>query len=370
MYAENQKLKETEKDESESIIQRDSPIPTRSSLVRNSVEHLEYLAEREKCAPQGSKYDRGLSDNQDQPIELSSPLGKHPTYLSNPGIIEQYITQPYIPQTIETSLPLSPLDEVQNKMADLQTVPSHQITISSNNLQFQNASIGMTEVTAHLLSEQENIDHSSILTLPGVTMTKNRSRINTPTIENIPRIKSGYTAQIQTSNTPLRQEFRKSDIVSPTHFQQLQLQNRHSDIPTSSLGNTSSINSILQTETSAALGDPDDPLLNNQKNSPNNTRSIIPYPQQLDPHYPHQLQNNVNEDPRSSLFPSMKAATPLLNSKKNGNGYKPKGLIICLCFSIVAGIIFTLWAITNFMPNKVTTAGNKNPRQQLPTNVL
>ncbi|KAF0501242.1 hypothetical protein F8M41_020099 [Gigaspora margarita] len=359
MYAENQESKEAEKDEGESIIHRDSPIPTRSLLLRNSVEHLENLAAREEYAPQGSNYDRGPSDNQDQPIELSSPFGKHPTYLSNPEITEQYITQSYIPQIIETSLPLSPLDEVQNKMADLQTVPSNQITTYSHNPQFQNAIIGMSEVTAHSLSQQENIDHPSILTLPGVTMTRNRSRIDTPTIEKIPRIRSGYTAQIQTSNTPLRQEFRKSDIVSPTHFQQLQLQNKHSDIPISSSENSnSSNNSILQTDTRADHGDPDDPLSNNQ-NSPNNTpRSIPPF---------LQLQNNANEDSRHSFPLSMKAATPLLESNKNGNGYKPKGLIICLCFSIVAGIIFTLWAITNFMPNKVPTAGNKNPRQQIPT---
>ncbi|CAG8586638.1 6264_t:CDS:1, partial [Dentiscutata erythropus] len=148
--------------------------------------------------------------------------------------------------------------------------------------------------------------------------------IKNPTIENTPRIRSSYTAQIQTSDTPLRQEFGKSDIS--TSFLR------------SSTGNS---NSILQTEIRAAHGDPDDPLLNYQyrpKNFNFTTRPVS-FPQQLDPHYHHQLQNNANKDPKSSGSPRVKAASPLPDSNKNG--YKPKGLIICLCFSIVAGIIFT-----------------------------
>ncbi|CAG8807976.1 3199_t:CDS:1, partial [Dentiscutata erythropus] len=144
MYAENRESKESENDERESIAHRDSPIPTRSSLVQNPVDYLEYLAAQEEYAPpQVSEHDLGLS-----------PFSQHPTYLSNLGMTEQYITQSYIPQDIETSLPLSPLDEVQNKMVDLQTVPSHQITIYTHNPQFQNATIEMTEVATHSLSQE------------------------------------------------------------------------------------------------------------------------------------------------------------------------------------------------------------------------
>ncbi|CAG8548005.1 775_t:CDS:2, partial [Scutellospora calospora] len=175
-----------------------------------------------------------------------------------------------------------------------------------------------------------------------------------------------YTAQIQTSYTPLRQEFRESDVISPTHLQQLQLQYRHSDMSTSFL--RSSRNSIFQSEIRAAHGDPDDPLLNN-KNNPYNiklsTRSIS-LPQKLDPHY--QLQNKDIEGLTSPVSPGTITVTPLLNGS-NANK-KSKGLIVCVCFSLIAGIIFTLWAVTTLMPhytNDQSSGQSINPKQQIPT---
>ncbi|CAG8619570.1 22188_t:CDS:2 [Cetraspora pellucida] len=365
MYAENRETEKTDDDdERETIMTSDSPIPTRSSFMQNTVDYLEYLAEQDEYAPpQAPKHDLGPSDHSDPPTELSSSFGQYPTYPSNPEIIEQYISQ--------SSLPLSPLDEVRSKMVDIQTVPSHQIMIYSHNPQFQNVSIEMTEGMTHSSSSQqrqENLVPSS-LTLPSVTMTRNRSRIKNPKIENMPQIRSGFTAQIQTSNTPLRQEFRESDIMSPTHLKQLQSQSRHSNISTSFLRNSVSSNdSILQTEVRVAHGDPDDPLLNNQNrlnNSKITTRSV-PFPQQLVPHYHHQSQNNEDEGLTSPISPGAITETPLLNSGKKS--FTPKGLIICLCFGVIAGIIFTLWAVTTLVPNNVPKAGNKavNARQPIP----
>ncbi|CAG8597363.1 1092_t:CDS:1, partial [Racocetra fulgida] len=294
--------------------------------MQNTVDYLEYLAEQEEYAPpRAPKHDPGPSDHSYQPIEISSPFGQYPTYPSNPEMNEQYLSQSYIPQAAEISLPLSPLDEVRSKMVDIQTVPSHQLMIYSHRPQFQNISIEMTEGTIHSSassSQQENIAPSS-LTLPGVTMTRNRSRIKNPKIENMPQIRSGFTAQIQTSNTPLRQEFRESDIMSPTHFKQLSSQHRNSNISTLFFGSSVSSNdSILQTEVRVAHGDPDDPLLNNQNRLNISKITTRSFPQQLVPHYHHQSQNKESEDLTSPVSPGAITETPLFNSDKTG--YKPK----------------------------------------------
>ncbi|CAG8663241.1 5161_t:CDS:2 [Rhizophagus irregularis] len=59
-------------------------------------------------------------------------------------------------------------------------------------------------------------NHSAVtpspLSLPGLFLSRNRSRISTPKIENLPKIPSAYTAQVQQSDSPLRTEFRNSDL--------------------------------------------------------------------------------------------------------------------------------------------------------------
>ncbi|CAG8695291.1 7798_t:CDS:1, partial [Scutellospora calospora] len=155
----NRKSKDIDNNEREGIIRNDSPMPTRSSFVQNPVDHLEYLAAQEEYAPPQTprQHDSEPSDHQYQYVGLSS-LGQYPIYLSNLEMTEQYnnvsneyITESNIPQEIETSLPLSPLDEVQT---NLKTVTLHQITYA-HSPQFQNAII---EVTEDATQQQEHLN--------------------------------------------------------------------------------------------------------------------------------------------------------------------------------------------------------------------
>ncbi|CAG8567675.1 2415_t:CDS:1, partial [Diversispora eburnea] len=52
------------------------------------------------------------------------------------------------------------------------------------------------------------VNTPSTSTLSG--LTKNISRHSSPKFESVPRILTGFTAQVQSSDSPLRQEFRNS----------------------------------------------------------------------------------------------------------------------------------------------------------------
>ncbi|CAG8766951.1 4714_t:CDS:2, partial [Funneliformis caledonium] len=65
------------------------------------------------------------------------------------------------------------------------------------------------------------IDHSTVtpspLSLPSLLLSRNRSRISTPKVEVSLNLPSAYTAQVQQSDSPLRSEFRKSDLNNNNH---------------------------------------------------------------------------------------------------------------------------------------------------------
>ncbi|RGB32106.1 hypothetical protein C1646_707446 [Rhizophagus diaphanus] len=148
---------------------------------------------------------------------------------------------------------------------------------------------------------QSSIDHSAVtpspLSLPGLFLSRNRSRISTPKIENLPKIPSAYTAQVQQSDSPLRTEFRNSDLdgSNSDSSKQNNVKNMLGEILNKDrLSNFKERTPVKNTNESLvrfdfrnASGDPDDPLLNNNVQSREDKEENRPLPTGL-------LTGNIN----------------------------------------------------------------------------
>lgn len=128
---------------------------------------------------------------------------------------------------------------------------------------------------------QSSIDHSAVtpspLSLPGLFLSRNRSRISTPKIENLPKIPNAYTAQVQQSDSPLRTEFRNSDLYGSNSdsskknnvkniLGEILNKDRLSNFKERTAVKNSN-ESLVRFDFRNASGDPDDPLLNNNVQS-------------------------------------------------------------------------------------------------------
>ncbi|RHZ83135.1 hypothetical protein Glove_99g43 [Diversispora epigaea] len=183
----------------------------------------------------------------------------YPTEIS-PSLQENFsrfsYSDDYMLPTKRNSLPLSPLDEVKNQIADLQlnsspTPPLPQRVISQERITqgvIPHERISQGAIPQEILISQKQKQKMPIyqyndLTPPDVLtqlqppssprssnknnsiiisrvntpststlsgLTKNISRHSSPKFESVPRIITGFTAQVQSSNSPLKQEFRNS----------------------------------------------------------------------------------------------------------------------------------------------------------------
>ncbi|GES91244.1 hypothetical protein GLOIN_2v1719676 [Rhizophagus clarus] len=154
---------------------------------------------------------------------------------------------------------------------------------------------------------QSAIDNSVVtpspLSLPGLFLSRNRSRVSTPRIENLPKIPSAYTAQVQQSDSPLRTEFRNSDLdgSSSDSSKNDNIKNILGEILNkdrlSNFKERTVINnpdeSLVRFDFRNASGDPDDPLLNNNVQSREDREEVQPLPTGL-------LTGNINDNNNSN----------------------------------------------------------------------
>ncbi|RIA90513.1 hypothetical protein C1645_769727 [Glomus cerebriforme] len=316
----------------------------------NPVEYLEFLATQEQYAP------KNLSFHQDSlPLPSQSQQQQLPTkeqFIQIKQVPSHYITfsndnpqqnltntlnnnyntinnnnyNPYFPPTEQqlqqiyqnkpttsNQVPLSPLDEVVHNNPQYQIDDTNQQKSLQNQQpqQFQRHSIKYNNNNNSNDSDSDDddddsqIDHSaatpSPLSLSSLYLTRNRSRVSTPKIENLPTIPNAYTAQVQQSDSPLRTEFRNSDLngSNSDSMRKHNIKNILGDILNKDrLTNfkervvvKNPNESLVKFDFRNANGDPDDPLLNN--NIQNQEEEQRPLPTGL-------LTGNINNNSSSS----------------------------------------------------------------------
>ncbi|CAI2175823.1 15841_t:CDS:2 [Funneliformis geosporum] len=236
----------------------------RNFATKNPVEYLEFLATQEPYSP------KNLSLNQDsfhQPLQFQQKeqiigIRGGPT-LSNAHYVINY--NPYFPPTHQ-------IDKYNNPLSLSPLVHHSAAPYPDQSESYQIENDGETS---------SPIDHSAVtpspLALPSLLLSRNRSRISTPKVEVSLNLPSAYTAQVQQSDSPLRSEFRQSELglynnninVHKIRLSEILNEKRLSDQKlVSIMKNTSSQNSknesVVKFDFHNATGDPDDPLLNNE----------------------------------------------------------------------------------------------------------
>src|SRR6266498_2764360 len=287
----------------------------RNFTPQSTVEYLEFLATQEPYSPENLNQSQGqfregpTLSNIHYVISPDDPLTE-----TNHNNDDNY--NPYFPPTHQIDLyynnnnndnnnndnnnnnnnnhllTLSPLDEVvQNNLAlpndDDNCLPLFSQQVDHDNQQihhqqFQNQ-FPQSQIQYDHINEVPSspIDHSAVtpspLALPGLLLSRNRSRISTRKVEISPTLPNAYTAQVQQSDSPLRSEFRRNDLEPPSenfNLYKIRLSeillnnNKSSDQQMISNERTIPKNNLSQKESLRrfdfrdATGDPDDPLLN------------------------------------------------------------------------------------------------------------
>ncbi|CAG8541855.1 17228_t:CDS:2 [Acaulospora morrowiae] len=284
--------------------------------IMSPVEYLEYLATKEEFSPSAiaSASQSITTEPSLDPSATTSYSSSEPELIKMPKPQKQSLSNASLSQSTTYSLPLSPLDEMKNQFADLQTTPSSQFSWTTTEMSDAHSSVSSrfpqhqhphqhvdnerrqqtdkTKSPAPYTGEPEisndigsisnkddiSISTSSPIIPPGLLLNKNRSRHSTPKLESVPSIQVGYTAQIQRSDSPLRQEFIGSEVGSQSNSSNYEFRLDYDIIPGTGESNensssqyytsNSSIKPAVLTSAFRPIGSNDNSVkLNSQQNA-------------------------------------------------------------------------------------------------------